>query len=186
MTSAAVAWAILIGMEVKEVRRESPALAHVIVVDDHGHERTLRVTPGSVDEVEQDVLIPVSDELENLARNAVGPMGLDPTATLSADDLADLAGDVPRPRVGGGAAGFDPKSTLPMPTSSRPHIGTGEVPLPELGPSTDEFDSLEDLAAEEERVSKPHFGSGPTTTAPQDPNMTQKLPVQELLDDDDD
>lgn len=174
-------------MEVKEVKRDSATLAHVIVVDDHGHQRTLRVTPASVDEVEQDVLIPVSDELETLARNAVGPMALDPSATLSADELADLASEaVPRPLVGGRPSGnFDPKATLPMPTSERPHIGTGEVPLPEIGTGTEEFESLEDLAAEEERVSKPHIGSGPAT-APQDPNVTQKLPVQQLLDDDDD
>jgi len=175
-------------MEVKEVKRDGASLAHVVVVDDHGHERTLRVTPTSVDEVEQDVLIPVSDELEALARNAVGPMAIDPTATLSADELAELAGEVvPRPLVGARVSGgFNPKATLPMPTSERPHIGTGEVPLPEIGTGTDtdEFESLEELAAEEERVSKPHIGGAGPATAPQDPNVTQKLPVQELLDDD--
>ena len=176
-------------MDVKEVKRDSATLVHVIVVDDHGHERTLRVTPKSVDEVDQDVLIPVSDQLEALAREAAGPMS-DPTATLSAEDLVEMAGgEVPRPIVGDRlSGGFDPKATLPIPTSERPHIGTGEVALPEIGSgATEEFDSLEELAAEEERVSRPHIGApAAPRAAPQDPNVTQKLPVQELLDDDDD
>ncbi len=170
----------------KEVKRDSATLAHVILVDEHGHERTVRVTPNSVDEVEQDVLIPVSDEIETLARNAVGPMAVDPVSTMSAEELAEMAADVvPRPMVGARGSGeFDPKATLPASASVRPHIGTGEVPLPEVGTATDEFDSLEDLAAEEERVSKPHVGTA--SRLPKDPNVTQKLPVAEILSDDDD
>ena len=44
---------------------------------------------------------------------------------------------------------------------------------------------VEELAAEEERVSKPHIGRAPSKV-PQDPNVTQKLPVQDIMDEADD
>lgn len=105
--------------EVKELRPGvAPGAIDVVLHDEHDNERVLRVADDGVHEVQEGMLVPVSDELEAMARAAVaarpqlgGSVGTDREhASVSADTGAFAA----IPDAG---------------RVSRPHVGTGEIQL---------------------------------------------------------
>ncbi|MEM9070787.1 MAG: hypothetical protein AAGE52_19925 [Myxococcota bacterium] len=118
------------GFQVTEVR-PSPAngAIDVVVQDEHGNERILRVSDDGVQEVEQGMLIPVSDELEQLARQAAAP--------------PPQLGDPAAPSPVGIVETYVSDEQFGEDRVSRPHIGTGDIRLPESRPK-DPVDVIDD------------------------------------------
>ena len=113
-------------LRVKELRPGIAAGAvDIVLVDEHDHERLLRVSDDGVLEVEQGMFVPVSDELEAMARAALAAR---PQLGGSASDHPSVSGET-------GAFAAIPDGVQ----VSRPHVGTGEV---QLGGPIDEAEKV--------------------------------------------
>ncbi len=108
-------------LEVKELRPGVAAGAvDVVLADEHGNERLVRVSDDGVVELAEGMLVPVSDEVEAMARAAVAArpqLGGDTDAGTDPDHLSASA-------VTGAFAAIPDSARI-----SRPHVGTGEVDL---------------------------------------------------------